>query len=90
MFTEISLVIKYYYGVFLYTDIDECISTRTNDCSQFCNNTFGSFQCSCWSGYELDSDGRTCNGIKLKVFCHYYYNFCIFLLSQMTHCQQEK
>ena len=38
----------------------------------------------------LDSDGRTCNGIKLKVFCHYYYNFCIFLLSQMTHCQQEK
>ena len=36
------------------TDIDECASGNGN-CSQICDNTKGSFQCSCGVGYEQDS-----------------------------------
>ena len=41
------------------TDIDEC-ATNNGGCSQGCNNTAGSFECTCTSGYELSDDGRTC------------------------------
>uniref|UniRef100_A0A1X7TQV9 Mucin-like protein n=1 Tax=Amphimedon queenslandica TaxID=400682 RepID=A0A1X7TQV9_AMPQE len=57
-------------------DIDECNSTSTSNCSHFCNNTIGSYQCTCMSGYELHSDGRSCNEI----------NECKRLLD---NCQQE-
>ncbi|XP_019858254.1 PREDICTED: mucin-like protein [Amphimedon queenslandica] len=57
-------------------DIDECNSTSTSNCSHFCNNTIGSYQCTCMPGYELHSDGRSCNEI----------NECEKLLD---NCQQE-
>ena len=42
-------------------DVDEC--ARNNGyCSQICNNTIGSFMCTCYVGYELDNDLATCNG----------------------------
>jgi len=41
-------------------DIDECLSSP---CGQICTNTAGSYQCSCNNGYELDSDGITCDGM---------------------------
>ena len=41
-------------------DIDECL---LSPCNHTCTNTAGSFQCSCNDGYELDDDGRTCNGV---------------------------
>ena len=47
----------------MFSDIDEC-SDGTDDCSQTCTNTVGSFICGCNSGYELDSDGLTCNGMQ--------------------------
>ncbi|XP_067018613.1 mucin-like protein isoform X3 [Acropora muricata] len=40
-------------------DIDECASNMS--CAQECNNTQGSFQCSCNSGFILNSDQRSCN-----------------------------
>ena len=43
-------------------DIDECVE-GTDNCSQNCNNTIGSYQCLCDRGYLLDSDGLTCNGM---------------------------
>ena len=46
----------------MFSDIDECIE-GTHDCSQICINTVGSFICRCNSGYELDIDGVTCNGM---------------------------
>ena len=49
------------------TDIDEC-SEDTDNCSQNCNNTIGSYQCLCIDGYTLDSDNHTCNG--------QYMNYC--------------
>ena len=42
-------------------DLNECAMSNGN-CSQLCNNTFGSFDCDCSTGYELDMDKSTCNG----------------------------
>ena len=39
--------------------MDEC---STDVCDQNCTNSVGSFMCSCNAGFELDSDGQTCNG----------------------------
>ena len=53
----------------LYTvtlDIDEC-SMQVDDCEHNCNNTLGSYTCSCSDGYILDRDGIQCNGKKV---CH--------------------
>ena len=45
---------------FFITDIDEC--SGTNPCTQYCNNTIGSFECSCRDGFQLHSDKFTCTG----------------------------
>ncbi|CAI8048165.1 Fibrillin-1, partial [Geodia barretti] len=43
-------------------DVDEC-ALGTHNCEQLCENTPGSFICSCRNGYSLSSDDRTCNDI---------------------------
>ena len=44
-------------------DIDECDNSEHPVCSQMCNNTVGSYNCSCSSGFRLDdTDLRTCDG----------------------------
>ena len=43
------------------TDIDEC-SEGTSGCSQICENLRGSYNCSCFSGYNLQTNGHTCQG----------------------------
>ena len=48
----------------LYIDVDECV-TNNGGCDHYCTNTIGSFVCSCYPGYTLDGDGRTCLG-KLR------------------------
>ena len=45
-------------------DVDECSNTGLNDCSQLCENTNGSYQCSCASGFSLQPDKTTCTGKK--------------------------
>ena len=46
---------------FSSTDINEC-NNNNGGCAQTCTNSDGSFQCSCNSGFRLNSDGRTCSG----------------------------
>ena len=43
-------------------DVDECSDQYSFPCHSeaFCNNTFGSFTCTCLTGYS--GDGMTCNG----------------------------
>ena len=60
-------------------DINEC-GDNTDNCTQVCTNTDGSFTCSCNSGYTLVADGHSCEGIKLSAtaqvysaFSHYVY-----------------
>ena len=45
----------------IFIDIDEC-AENTDNCSQNCSDTLGSYQCVCYDGYTLDSDQHTCNG----------------------------
>ena len=45
------------------TDVDEC-AQNIHNCEQTCKNTVGSFLCGCNAGYELTSDGRTCQGMN--------------------------
>ena len=40
-------------------DINECL--KGDVCEQSCVNTNGSYYCTCYSGYELNSDGKTCS-----------------------------
>ncbi|XP_069729783.1 epidermal growth factor-like protein 7 [Phaenicophaeus curvirostris] len=41
------------------TDVDEC-ARQSHGCSQLCINTAGSFHCSCWDGFSLAADDKTC------------------------------
>ena len=43
------------------SDVNECL-TNNGGCAQICNNTVGSFMCSCNPGYSLGADGISCVG----------------------------
>jgi len=44
-----------------FVDFPECDGSP---CQQMCNETDGSFQCSCTNGYLLANDSRSCNGMS--------------------------
>ena len=47
--------------IYFILDVDECIDQTYNcDVNAFCNNTVGSFNCTCVSGYS--GNGTTCVG----------------------------
>ena len=48
-------------GPLSYTDTNECLYAN-GGCQQICNNTIGSFNCSCGIGYSLMPDGFNCSG----------------------------
>ena len=48
------------------TDINEC---ELGYCTQLCNNSEGSFTCSCQDGYTLEDDDRTCVGKCITRSC---------------------
>ena len=56
------------------TDIDECGDPFLNNCDHVCNNTVGSYQCSCNAGYHLNGIG--CEGkpasLLIKNFGHVF------------------
>lgn len=49
--------------VYSATDIDEC--QKQSRCQHGCQNTPGSFRCTCPPGYKLASNRRTCQGRRL-------------------------
>lgn len=59
----------FYYTTVLYIDIDECL-TGTSGCEQLCQNTPGSFKCTCFLGYAMNSDNRSC--VKTGTVKHAY------------------
>ena len=44
-----------------HIDINEC-TLGISGCNQNCINTIGSYVCSCYLGYQIISDNRTCMG----------------------------
>ena len=55
---------------FKISDINECSSNNGN-CSQLCANTNGSYVCSCYSGFMISVDNRTCIGKFCLVLLYY-------------------
>ena len=54
-------ICHYHLPIFLPTDIDECATnTHSCDANAYCNNTIGSFNCTCNPGYN--GTGTYCNG----------------------------
>lgn len=45
-----------------YTDVDECKHPDDNDCDKICENTIGSYTCSCprWFHGDGRRDGEGC------------------------------
>ena len=60
---------------FVSTDIDEC-SMELDGCTQLCTNTYGSYYCSCYSGYQLSNDNITCQGIFIIICTLVYRSHC--------------
>ena len=44
---------------YVHPDINEC-QENIHSCNQICLNVNGSYLCSCYPGYRLDSDGQNC------------------------------
>ena len=66
----------------LFIDIDEC-NEDNGGCEQICNNTIGSYECSCRDGYELDSNGMNCTGMYTTFTSHIKING-IYLITMIT------
>ena len=74
------------------SDIDEC-ALRISGCNQICNNSIGSYVCSCYLGYQISSNNKTCTGKQIwqlqvltmvlrekdhvHVLCHKCAKWCI-------------
>ena len=59
--TDVCTIIHVPMNDFL--DANECLG-GSHVCAQICHNTPGSYSCSCNSGYRLNLDGHSCNGIS--------------------------
>ena len=64
--SEVLLLTVYAQPEFvIFVDYNECKEFDDNHCQHECANSFGSFQCYCHAGFELDEDGLRC---KRKLF----------------------
>ena len=51
-------------------DINECVDSN-GGCHQLCNDTDGSYECSCYEGYQLVPDDITCEGVYISIVWQY-------------------
>lgn len=69
--TEDNLSFSPCFIIYFILDVDECIDQTDNcDVNAFCNNTVGSFNCTCVSGYS--GNGTTCVGEYQFLFFYSY------------------
>ena len=55
-------------------DINECL--MVNDCQQKCENSEGSYRCSCNQGFVLNNDNRSCDGELPRQHTLVYIHSC--------------
>jgi len=60
------LVVSLCAGLFMclsvvFIDLDECVE-ELHRCQQVCENTLGSYRCSCSPGFQLSPDRTSCSG----------------------------
>ncbi|XP_055850904.1 dorsal-ventral patterning protein tolloid [Episyrphus balteatus] len=53
------------FAALFHIDKDEC-SENNAGCQHHCQNTLGSYKCSCRNGYTLNDDGHNCTETKCK------------------------
>lgn len=58
-FVSDSTVQKAGFSALLMQEVDEC-EFSDHGCEHECINTIGSYECGCFAGYELQSDGKSC------------------------------
>lgn len=66
-FSDISKYLLKALILLSFLDVNECQETigsvvSNGGCQHNCNNTIGSYICSCNKGYSLADDGKTCQG----------------------------
>lgn len=63
--------------IFSLTDLNECVGGT--DCSHYCQNTYGGYECHCQYGYYLSADGSTCFGTEqISDFSQEKCGLCVF------------
>ena len=70
-------------------DIDECADDDINNCEHDCENTDGSYTCSCVEGFLLAHDEHSCHGMLKKfnysnIFIKFNKYITLFFLSMAT------
>ena len=60
--TCIGMNLNYELTIINCVDNNEC-DTLNGGCEQMCNNTQGSYYCSCVTGLKLGTDQHNCTGI---------------------------
>ena len=51
----------------LFADVNECdMATHDCDMNAYCNNTIGSYNCTCNEGYSGEGSSGTCEGMTLS------------------------
>ena len=72
-----------------FIDINECDDFLVS-CEHSCINTVGSYECHCENGYQLHSNGRSCNGVYCKLnpksFIIFFYICLIFVFHSFGIC----
>lgn len=64
-------------------EYDECAYAE-HGCQHECINTLGGYECACNIGYELHSDGKSCEGLCCFLVYYTYNNhLCIICIMLM-------
>lgn len=59
-----------YRLLYIIADINECRRYPGRLCAHKCENTPGSYYCTCTMGFKLSADGRSCEGMAV-IFSDY-------------------
>ena len=73
----------------LISDIDEYVVDTLNNCSSdaFCNNTHGSFNCTCKPGFT--GDGENCTGIIFSGMSVLVWHLSLLQLASLIAMQRQ-
>ena len=74
--------------VFIFLDINECL-INNGGCQHHCHDSDGSYTCSCSNGYQLNSDGHTCDGKFLITTAPKSDTNCINTEQNINDCIQD-
>ena len=73
--------------MYMHTDIDEC-ALGISGCNQICTNTIGSYVCSCFLGYHISSNNKTCVGKHLTsiIVCYIVRSCAMYMHTDIDEC----